>query len=190
MGVVNQMDRLTGIDQEALEIMRAQQVADAATQDTDLPPEERRDRPEVITGSILKRDDDIIWCGLPLRVVGPARDADYLIGRYDPWFGEMAFPVSWQEISDRAPADPNDTSTVPIFPVEEELQARTLMAASKKVKGSDLDERARERRLRKLVQSLPKKDAKKVERILIKKGLLRRENIWERIIRWFQEVFV
>jgi hypothetical protein len=171
------MDRLTGIDQEALEIQRAEQVAAAATEDTDLPPEARRDRAEVIAGSILKRDDDIVWAGVPMRVVGPARDEDFLIGRYDPWCGNMLLPVNWQDISDRAPADPNDTSSLPIFP-EEQLQARIAASAAKKAHKEPAHkvEHDQHAALRALIQRLPHKEQKHAREVFKQHGLLGKDD--------------
>lgn len=118
------MDRIPDIDQERVDYWRAWNHDQAAVEgvDADLPPEERRDREEVIAGSFLKRDDDITIQGsIIVRVVGPARGATCVLTYYPPWFGDDAMAIdipNKTDITDRAPFDPEE-EPMPVFPPEE-----------------------------------------------------------------------
>ena len=113
------MDRIPDIDEERVTYWRDFHVADAnGGGDNDLPPEERRNRTEVIAGSHLKRGDDITLVeAVPLRVIGPGRGASVILAYYPPWFGDSVqqFEIAPAELTDRAPLDPNEPP-MPVFP--------------------------------------------------------------------------
>ncbi len=121
------MNRLTDVDDARVAYWR-QDNHDAAAvrgEDDDLDPLDRRDRSVVVyykdqnnadQPSALKRGDDVEWCGIQIRVVGPARDRNFFLGYYDPWFGDMILPCSdVQYVTDRAPQDTNETP-MPVVP--------------------------------------------------------------------------
>ena len=68
--------------------------------------------------SLIKEGDDISWYGLPLRVVGAARQRNCVSCYYAPWFSDAIIPVdiSTESVLDRAPLDPNETP-MPVIPV-------------------------------------------------------------------------
>jgi hypothetical protein len=74
---------------------------------------------EIIKGawrpSHLKRDDDVICGGIPLRVVGPARDRGFFLGLYPPWFGDSVMACEALSITDRAPANAGEPP-MPVIP--------------------------------------------------------------------------
>ncbi len=97
------MDRLS-LDQERVEELRTECGTNYPGKDTPLP------------GTALKLDDDVIWLGLfPMRVVW-GYDLDTMFSGFSPeWFGDSIAVVEGQYITDRAPADPNETP-MPIYP--------------------------------------------------------------------------
>lgn len=115
------MERIPNIDQERVDYWRQYNVDGAAVrhEDDDLPPEERRDRADVLPGSVLKRDDDVIIAEvIPMRVIGPARGGNVIFGYYPDWFGDDAigFEITPTTIiTDRAPFD-TEEDPMPIFP--------------------------------------------------------------------------
>jgi len=109
--------RIPDIDQSRVDYWRALNH-DAASTDTDLPVEERRDRADVIPGSFIKRDDDLLlYDAIPYRVIGPGRGAWCVIGYYPEWFGDMTVELEFvaETVTDRAPADTNE-APMPVFP--------------------------------------------------------------------------
>jgi hypothetical protein len=117
------VDRLDAdIDQARVEYWRDYNKTAAEIEDTDLPLQDRRDRPDCLHGSNVKRDDDVLILDqIPLRVVGPGRGRKVIIGYYPPWFGDEAqsFEIEPGDLTDRAPADPLEPP-LPIWPEEEE----------------------------------------------------------------------
>lgn len=130
------MERLTDIDQEAMEILGAKIIADAIY-DEDLlaridddgfdiwDPEvegglyvDRCDRPHLayyqaadgrwVPSSIKINDDVMLWGCIPARVCGPACNRTYFSVYNQNWFGNMTLPVEITAVSDRAPADPEE----------------------------------------------------------------------------------
>ena len=115
------MERIPDIDQERVEYWRKISVdAALAGLDNDLPEEQRRSRPEVLPGSFVKRDDDILLFDcIPLHVVGPGRGLDGVLAYYPPWFGDdcVQFAIGPNDITDRAPAD-GEEDPMPAWPEE------------------------------------------------------------------------
>jgi hypothetical protein len=68
----------------------------------------------------LKRDDDVVCCGMPMRVLGPCSGRGNFYGYYHAWFGEERIPLEAAWITERAPADPADLPDMPIIPDAEE----------------------------------------------------------------------
>jgi hypothetical protein len=97
------MDRLN-LDQEQVEIRRAEVQGFYPDYPTPLP------------GTPLKIDDDVMWLGfVPGRVLWGHDHPDYF-NMYSPeMFGETYLNVEGIYITDRAPADPNETP-MPIYP--------------------------------------------------------------------------
>lgn len=62
----------------------------------------------------VKRGDDIICAGMPMRVLGPAGGRTYFFGFYAAWFGEERLPIDAAYITERAPVDPGDLPDMPI----------------------------------------------------------------------------
>ena len=116
------MERLDAeIDQARVAYWREVNKTAAETEDTDLPLQDRRNRNDVLAGSNLKRDDDVLILDqIPLRVVGPGRGRKVIIGYYPPLFGDEAqsFEIEPGDLTDRAPADPLEPP-LPIWPEEE-----------------------------------------------------------------------
>lgn len=117
------MERIPGLDEVRIAEHQQEQHDAAALhhEDDDLQPHERRDREPVIEGTALKRGDDIlIYDSIFLRVVGPGRGWNVLIGYYPDWFGDNAlqFEISPDYITDRAPLDP-DEPPMPVWPPPE-----------------------------------------------------------------------
>lgn len=135
------MERLTDADPDnRVAYWRAHGHASASTEDNDLneridvdgrPTEDengilvdRRDREHVAyyqdaegrwKPCALKIGDDVICGGLPLRVVGPARDRRFFTGYYAPWFGDSTLPIEALYVYERAPLDDQETP-MPIIP--------------------------------------------------------------------------
>jgi hypothetical protein len=153
------MDRFTNVDQERVEYHRQvehEQASAPTNEDDDLAdPRDRRNREHVAyyedasSGEwlpmALKRDDDVVCNGLPMRVVGPARDRSYFNGYYNEWFGDMLFPIAAQYIEERAPADPNETP-MPLFPQPPQVMAARMDVSV--VEGSGKDPKAKADRTR------------------------------------------
>jgi hypothetical protein len=78
--------------------------------------------------TLLKRGDHVICGGLPLVVIGPARDRRFFNGYYYPWFGDSVIPIEALYVYERAPEDPNETP-MPIIPIEEPPPAEEPPAA-------------------------------------------------------------
>lgn len=109
------------VDQERIEYWRQYNVDAAATEDQVLDPLDRRDREDVIAGTYLKRDDDILLAGsIPVRIVGPGSGRLVLIAMNEDWFGDEAlgFEITPGDVTDRAPVDPEETP-MPIAPQPE-----------------------------------------------------------------------
>jgi hypothetical protein len=124
------VDRFVPVDQAHEDELRAQQSADAATQDVDLtlridaqgrPTEDadgilcdRRDREHVCyfehegrwLPTVLKRGDHVMLSGMPLRVIGPARHREFFLGYWPEEFGDSLLTIMSTGINDRAPQDP------------------------------------------------------------------------------------
>lgn len=67
-------------------------------------------------GSALKVDDDVMWLDMfPMRVLWGHDDAAYFNGFSPEWFGETNVVVAGEYVTDRAPADPEETP-MPIWP--------------------------------------------------------------------------
>lgn len=59
--------------------------------------------------TVLKHDDDVLWLGvLPVRVIWGTDDPNTFLA-YGNDFGDTAAPLEHQYITDRAPADPEET---------------------------------------------------------------------------------
>jgi hypothetical protein len=71
--------------------------------------------------SRLKRGDDVICCGLPMRVICPGGDRSVFMGYYAPWFGDDRLPVEVQWVTERAPLDPQE-EPMPVIPTDEPTQ--------------------------------------------------------------------
>jgi hypothetical protein len=137
------MDRHTNVDQERVEYWRQNehaQASDPINEDDDLPdPLDRRNREHVAMykdpqsgewlPTLLKRDDDVMAGGVPLRVVGPGRDRRQFLGFYNEWFGpDFLFPIDASAVTERAPADPSEQD-MPIIPPAPNDPSATMMAA-------------------------------------------------------------
>lgn len=132
------MERYTDIDQSRVEYWRAEMVTASPAEDGDLDPLDRRMRADVclyehVEGeydpgagegtlkvtwlpTALKRDDDLILFDVcPVRVIGPARGRTEFMAYCPAWFGDQPVPFQLAYITDRAPADPNETP-MPIVP--------------------------------------------------------------------------
>lgn len=135
------MDRIPDIDQDRVDYWRQFNHDEAAIEDkdNDLAPEERRDRQDVIVGSMIKRDDDLlVGYAFLLRVIGPGRGPTAVICYYPPWFGDeaMTFDLTPNDIvNDRAPFD-DEEDPMPVFIVPEvELRAAAGTEDRKPPKG-------------------------------------------------------
>ena len=100
------MDRIDEqVDQDRIEYWRQWNLERAATEDTTLDPLDRRDREEVVAGTYIKRDDDILLAGcIPVRVVGPGSGRLVLLAMNRDWFGDEAlgFEITPGDITDIA----------------------------------------------------------------------------------------
>lgn len=197
------MDRINDAeaDPERVAFHRADQVAGAdAGQDDDLDPLDRRNREHVAyyqdangnwVPCPLKRNDDVLVAGcIPVRVIGPQRDRGFFFGYYAPWFGDSLFSCSFDYISHRAPADPNepvispdaDEKYMPLLPA-----GGSMMMMAAPAEGSETDPRKaaraerREARadrrdqratLRELIAQQPPDMQRKLRDALRDKGLL------------------
>lgn len=98
------MDRITNINQENFDRVRG---------------ECQRDYPGISTplaGTALKLDDDIMWLGvLPARVLWGHDDPAAFNGFNEDVFGPTNCVLEGQYITDRAPADPEETP-MPVYP--------------------------------------------------------------------------
>lgn len=109
------MDRLN-ISQSRVDELRAEQQT--------LTP----DYADPAPASALKLDDDVEWLGFAMmRVVWGHEDPDYFIGYSPDIFGEYGISVEAQYVTDRAPADPEETP-MPIYPQQQQQR----QAAKKK----------------------------------------------------------
>ncbi len=105
------MDRLT-IDQTRIDELRA------------LAEENWPGKNEPCPGSNLKLDDDVFWVFCNLRVIW-GYDLDTFCCAYAPnlEFGDELIIIEAAYISDRAPADPQE-SPLPIYPQAQQQQQR------------------------------------------------------------------
>lgn len=107
------MDRITNINQENFDRIRA---------------ECQRDYPGVSTplaGTALKLDDDIMWLGvLPARVLWGHDDPAAFNGFNEDVFGPTNVVLEGQYITDRAPADPEETP-MPVYPQQAQQPQHT-----------------------------------------------------------------
>lgn len=110
------MDRLTNINDTQYQAVRTALTSAYPGKDTPLP------------GTALKLDDDVMWLGcIPLRVCWGYDTPEYFHG-YNPDFDVDACAYyEGQYITDRAPADPQETP-MPIYP----QQAQQKQAAHDK----------------------------------------------------------
>lgn len=115
------MERLD-FNQTLIDGFRAYHEAAAPTEDTELEPLDRRDREEVIVGSLLKRNDDIEIgpLNIKVRIICPAGGRQVAYLWFPEWFGEEPFQLTLieQDITDRAPADPEE-DPMPCWPEAE-----------------------------------------------------------------------
>lgn len=165
------MERIPDIDQERIDYWRQINHDLAPSEDTDLPADQQRDRAEVIPGSNLKRDDDIlIWDSIPLRIIGPGRGTDVVLAYYPPWFGDyaMTFELNPHEsVTQRAPFD-TEEEPMPIFiePLARSAQAAQPAEATKEGK------HGKEKRLKEFLKAQPPETQKQLKKALHKHGLL------------------
>lgn len=108
-------DLVTFCEQKAAQ--HKQEADDGA--DDYLPEKDRRNRPNVL-GPLcrVKGGDDVLHNGLPVRVIGPAREEGWFYGLEVARFGPIDVPMEGQYITDRAPADPTE-EPLPVF-IEDE----------------------------------------------------------------------
>ncbi len=68
-------------------------------------------------GSVLKIDDDVLWLEgiFPMRVLWGHDHPDFFNGYCPEYFGDLTVNVEGHLVTDRAPADPNETP-MPIYP--------------------------------------------------------------------------
>lgn len=99
------MDRSETIDQAAVEIWRAYYELEPAYAAYGDP----------VPSSYLKLDDDVMWGGVPLRVVWGCDDPFSFLGYNQDIFGDSVPSFDARLIDDRAPADPEE-EPLPIFP--------------------------------------------------------------------------
>jgi len=134
------MERLDYIDQARVQFWRAQDlqgVADGQDNSLQLTPEqaERQGVPanvdmrsrtdvawygdgETWAPTLLKRDDDVIMCGIPFRVVGPSADRKFVTVYNQQMVGDMCLYFDAASVTDRAPFDPEETP-MPVIPEPE-----------------------------------------------------------------------
>lgn len=135
------MERLDYIDQARVQFWRTHDIQGAAAgEDDDLrvgPIEaqqqhvpanvDMRSRTDVAwynlddgtsAATLLKRDDDVVLCGIPWRVVGPARDRRFVTLYNQQMCGDMAMTFDVTGVTDRAPLDPEEPP-MPIIPEPE-----------------------------------------------------------------------
>lgn len=113
------MDRLESMVSIVADSKRAALLAACANgADNDLAPEDRPDRADRSDLGALKDGDDVIASGTPVRVICPGRGRGWF---YSMIIEEQGFTIGQHEaqyVTDRAPADPNETP-MPIFPEPE-----------------------------------------------------------------------
>ncbi len=150
------MDRLS-IDQERIDELRTEATTSYPGKSQPCP------------GSNLKLDDDVFWLFCPLRVIW-GYDTDDFFCAYAPGleFGDSLVVIESAYISDRAPANPNE-SPLPIYPEPQQQQQRQAPKAATKTPSPE--------RLRALIKMQPTKEAQKAMREAFKKhGLLKDEH--------------
>ncbi len=97
------MERLT-LSQTRVDELRTEQQT--------LEPEYEQPAP----GSALKLDDDVMWLEFaPMRIVWGHQDAGMFVGDCPDVCGEYGSSVDGHYVTDRAPADPNETP-MPVWP--------------------------------------------------------------------------
>jgi hypothetical protein len=85
-----------------------------------LPEADRRNREHVLGPNCsVKRDDDVLIGTIVYRVIGPARQEGRLYLLAEAPYGWADFDFAGADITDRAPADPNE-EPLPIFLEPEE----------------------------------------------------------------------
>lgn len=100
------MDRLT-FDEERVEELRDELRDNYADYEKPLP------------GTPLKNGDDVMWLDFfPMRVLWGHDHPDYFNGYCPEYFGDAACNVEGHYITDRAPADPEETP-MPIYPQQQ-----------------------------------------------------------------------
>jgi hypothetical protein len=73
-----------------------------------------------LPGTALQLDDDVMWLDMfPMRVVWGHDGADAFNGYCPDFFGEGYCNVEGVYITDRAPADPNETP-MPVYPQQQQ----------------------------------------------------------------------
>lgn len=84
--------------------------------DDQLDAKDRRNRPDVLgPSSRVKRDDDVLVGGYErVRVIGPAREESWFYALQETPWGNYDVPYDGKNITDRAPADPEEEPQ-PIF---------------------------------------------------------------------------
>lgn len=136
------MDR-QNIDQDRVDFWRADYEAQTAYAPYADP----------LPGSHLKLDDDVFWLAdFPVRVVWGTDNPSFFLGYCPDIFGDYAVPLQAEYITDRAPADPQETP-MPIYPVQQQQQQRQPTAADK--------HNGKKKALQAALKSLPPEAAKK-----------------------------
>ena len=103
------MDRLA-LNEERVEELRGELSSYYPNHEKPLP------------GTPLKNYDDVMWLEvIPMRVLWGHDHPDYFNGYSPDVMGDMSCNVEGHYITDRAPADPQETP-MPIYPVQQQAQ--------------------------------------------------------------------
>lgn len=119
-------------------------------------------RSEPLPGTALKLDDDVWWLDLVGARVLWGYDTDEYFTAYCPdWFGDALVLLQGVYITDRAPADPEETP-MPVYPQQQQQRQ------------GKHDARSKEQQLKDLIKLQPDSAvAKKMREVFKQKGLIK-----------------
>ena len=147
------MERLSDVDEERIEELRAERASNLSVREKQHPAEERRDRDVVAYAkdaqgewveTPLKRDDDVSCGGAKIRVVGPAPGRDFFYGyRKHDVLGELLVVCNVAEVLDRAPKEPEE-APMPLVPTSGTPPAAEELDALRQDAFKKIDQRSAE----------------------------------------------
>lgn len=131
------------VNEPRLAVLRSEAQANYSDNATPLP------------GTALKLDDQVMWMDMfPCHVIWGFDAPTYFLAYSPDWFGDYAVPIEGQYITDRAPADPQETP-MPIYPQQAQQPQKTAYDPKQAV--------------RKLLKQLDPEAKKKVRALFKKK---------------------